>query len=134
MEECKMMLRRYMSLLGIGSAKVDLIIDKLKYKLNEEVTGYFQLYGGTIEQQIKRIECDLVRTNRKLENEIIIESITIHIPQQIEPWDKNKLPFSFQLPSDIQNTNNEVMYHFKTKLIFNEGVKSLDHDYIFIAK
>ena len=123
-----------MSLLGIGSAKVDLIIDKIKYKPNELVTGYFQIYGGTIEQQIKRIECDLVQTNRKLESETIIESITVQIPQQIEPWEQNKLPFSFQLPYEIQNTNNEVIYHFKTKLIFDEGVKSLDQDYIIISK
>lgn len=129
-----MLLRRYMSLIGIGSAKVDLITDKIKYKPNEVVTGYFQIYGGTIEQQIKQIECELVQTNRKLENETIIESVTIHIPQQIEPWEKNKLPFRFQLPNSIKNTNNEVVYHFKTKLIFDEGVKSMDHDYIIISK
>ncbi len=129
-----MLLRRYMSLLGIGSAKVDLIIDKIKYKPNEVVTGYFQIYGGTIEQQIKQIECELVQTNRKLENETIIETIAIHLPQQIEPLETSKLRFRFQLPNCIKNTNNEVVYHFKTKLIFDEGVKSLDHDYIIITK
>ena len=48
-----LILRKYMSMLGIGSAKIDLQLPKLQYTPGENVSGIFLIEGGTIEQQIK---------------------------------------------------------------------------------
>ena len=48
-----MILRKYMALIGIGSAKIDLILEKVSYKPGEQVKGYFMVKGGTIEQQLR---------------------------------------------------------------------------------
>ncbi|WP_147534774.1 sporulation protein [Bacillus marasmi] len=128
-----MMLRKYMSLMGIGSAQVDLIINKNIYRQAETVKGYFNVMGGTVEQKIKRIECDLIKMNPHTETQEIIDSITILSTQEIESGGQNRIEFQFTLPKSIDKTSQTVSYHFKTKLIFDEGVKSLDHDPIFIV-
>lgn len=128
-----MILRKYMSLMGIGSAQVDLIIDKNRYRRAEMVNGRIHIIGGTVEQQIKRIECDFVKTNPIMETEEIIDSVTILTKQQIDSGEKSHFEFHFQLSDDLEKTSQSSSYHFKTKLIFNEGVKSLDHDPIFIV-
>jgi sporulation-control protein len=133
MEGKIMMLRKYMSLLGIGSAKVDLIIDENVYRPGELVNGYFLLKGGTIEQKIKRIESDLVQINKLLDTEKVIGSTTILTSQQIDSEEQSKTPFTFLLPESLEDTTAEVSYRFKTRLIFNEGVKSLDQDHITIS-
>lgn len=128
-----MILRKYMSLMGIGSAQVDLIIDKNRYRRAEMVNGRIHIFGGTVEQEIKRIECDFVKTNPITETEEIMDSVTILTKQQIESGEKSHFEFHFQLSDDLEKTSQSSSYHFKTKLIFNEGVKSLDHDPIFIV-
>ena len=66
-----LILRKYMSMLGIGSAKIDLQLPKHEYTPGENVTGTFHIEGGTIEQQIRRIECDLVMTTSEETEEVI---------------------------------------------------------------
>ncbi|NMD69856.1 sporulation protein [Bacillus sp. DNRA2] len=127
-----MMLRKYMSLMGIGSAQVDLIINKNKYRRAEIVKGHINLIGGTVEQKMKRIECDLIKMNPITEVSEVVDSITILAAQQIESGELSKIEFQFTLPETIEKTSSSVSYHFKTKLIFDEGVKSLDHDPIFL--
>lgn len=128
-----MILRKYMSLMGIGSAQVDLVIDKNRYRQAEVVNGCFHVIGGTVEQQIKRIECDLVQNSLMEEKEVIIGSVTILTKQQIDSGEKSHFEFHFQLPDDLEKSSQAISYYFKTKLIFDEGIKSLDHDTIFIV-
>ena len=55
-----MLLRKYMSLLGVGSAQIDLILEKDILKPGDSVNGHFLIKGGTIDQQLKQIDCHLV--------------------------------------------------------------------------
>lgn len=130
-----MILRKYMALLGIGSTQIDLILDKVTYKLGEHVTGFFMVKGGTIEQKLRRIDCDFVRVDEGGSNarEQVIDSITIFTTKSIESGVISKIPFTFVLPISI-GTNCEYAYHFKSKLTFNQGVESLDYDDISIEK
>ncbi len=128
-----MILRKYMSMLGIGSAKIDLQLPKHEYTPGENVTGTFLIEGGTIEQQIKRIECDLVMTTPFSEKEEVIGTSTILSTKVIESEETNRMDFNFQLPEDIPCSAPERTFQFKTRLIFNEGVKSADLDQIIIT-
>lgn len=127
-----MILRRYMSLLGIGAAKIDLRLDKTHFQSGECVTGFFHIKGGTIEQQVKRIECDLVMRNELEDKEEVIETFTIYTSQMIESEAHNKLDFRLTLPLNLTQSSANVIYRFKTRMIFDEGVKSEDQDRIFI--
>lgn len=130
-----MILRKYMALLGIGSAKIDLILEKDTYAWGEQVKGVFVVKGGLIEQQLKRIECDLVMSdteNQKVD-EKVVDSITIYTTKYIESNAENHIPFIFRLPQSI-HSDSVVSYRFKSRLAFKEGVESLDHDVIKILQ
>lgn len=129
-----MLFRKYLSRLGIGSAEVDLILSKETYELGEELEGYFLIKGGTIEQNVQQIECDLVMTKYPNLVEEIIETKTILVPRPIHPGESVKLSFSFTIPVTIPITEKDITYRFKTKLVFVEGgVESRDVDAIQIT-
>jgi sporulation-control protein len=127
-----MLLRKYMTLLGIGSARVNLVLDKDYVKVGESVSGYFSINGGTIEQRIKRIECDLIKMDVAEETEEVVDSTTILSASLIESEDSKNIPFSFYIPSTLEPSSSETNYRFKTRMIFQEGVKSIDQDIIEI--
>lgn len=123
-----------MSLLGIGSAQIDLILSKETYRPDERINGYFLIKGGTIEQQLKRIDCDLVMINHSTGLEQIIDTTAILTSKLIYSEESNKLPFTFKLPASIPISTKEISYCFRTKLTFDEGVQSKDQDMIQIIQ
>ncbi|OES43490.1 sporulation protein [Domibacillus iocasae] len=128
-----MMLRKYMSLLGIGSAKIDLILPKETYRPGEQIQAYFFIQGGTVEQQITRIECDLVLENHAEETSKTIETRTILSTRTIAAEELNKVPFTFRLPEVVPVPGRDESYRFKTKLTFDQGTESIDQDWIKIV-
>lgn len=123
-----------MSLLGIGSAQINLIMQKKMYKLGDSVHGYFSIKGGSIEQQIKRIDCDLVVNDQTAHIEKVIDSTTILTSIRIQPEELYEVPFTFQLPVSGPVSTEEVSYHFKTGLTFDKGVGSRNQDIIQIIQ
>lgn len=128
-----MLLRKYMSLLGVGSAVIDLILPKDTYKRGEFITGYFYIKGGTIDQQLKRIECDLVMRDKSKKDEKVIDTATILSSKLISSEEANQVSFTFKLPESIPVTSETISYRFKTRLVFNEGIESRDQDIIKVV-
>ncbi|MCJ7843486.1 sporulation protein [Lederbergia sp. NSJ-179] len=129
-----MILRKYMSLLGIGSAQIDLILPKDTYKAGEYISGYYLIKGGTIEQQIKRIDCELIKIDQSKGIEKIMDTPTILTSKRIQSEECYKISFSFKIPTTITVSTEAIFYRFNTKLIFNEGVESKDQDIIRIIQ
>lgn len=127
-----MILRKYMSLIGIGSARIDLILPKETYSPGEAINGYFLIKGGTIEQLIKRIDCDLMMTDLEDDSEKVVDTFTVLTSKLIEAEECNQIFFTFKLPSSIPYSTTERSFRFKTRLTFNEGVESRDQDMIQI--
>ncbi|CAM4080522.1 sporulation protein [Lederbergia lenta] len=127
-----MLLRKYMSLLGIGSAQIDLALPKESYTAGEIIKGFFVIKGGTIDQKAKRIECDLVMTERSTGLEKIVATTTILSSKIIQSEKEYKISFTFKIPDTIQVSTEDISYHFKTRLSFNEGTASKDLDIIHI--
>jgi sporulation-control protein len=127
-----MILRKYMSLLGVGSATIDLILPKETYHPGEFIKGIFKIKGGTVDQQIRRVECDLLMMDLTNGNEKVIDTTTILTSKLIESEESNELSFTFKLPDHMPISSEERSYRFKTRLTFNEGVESKDQDIIRI--
>ncbi len=127
-----MLLRKYLSLLGVGSAKIDLILEKETYRPGDSVKGYFLITGGTIEQKIKQIDCDLVQTDKKQGIEKIIKTTSIQNSAIISSEESNKIPFVFQLPVTVSVSSKVISYRFTTRLTFYKGLESRDQDFIKI--
>ncbi|MFZ3589609.1 sporulation protein [Bacillus sp. DJP31] len=127
-----MLLRRYMSLIGIGSARVDLVLEKENVRPGDSMTGTFNINGGTIEQQIKRIECDLVKTSIKTGSEEVVDSMIILTAKLINSEETSNIPFTFFIPPTLEASCASLSYRFQTRMIFQEGVKSMDQDVIIV--
>lgn len=127
-----MLLRKYLSLLGVGSAKIDLILEKGMYRPGDTVRGHFLITGGTIEQHIKQIDCDLVLKDKKRGTEKVIQTITMKNSIKISSQELSEIPFTFQIPDSVLLSSDVISYHFKTTLIFRKGLESRDQDLIKI--
>lgn len=119
-----------MSLLGIGSARIDLILPKESYFPGETIHGYFLIKGGTIEQLIKKIDCDLVMTDDGKEQ--VINTVTVLTSKIIQSEESDQIVFTVKLPNSIPLTSENRSFRFKTRLTFHEGVESRDQDIIQI--
>lgn len=128
------MLRKYMSLIGIGSAKIDLILPKATYRAGEHIKGCFLIKGGIVDQKTKQIECDLIMIKESTGEEKIIDISTILTSIVIHAEEMHEISFSFGIPSSILTSTEEISYRFETKLSFNEGVESRDQDIIQIIQ
>jgi sporulation-control protein len=123
-----------MSILGIGSAQIDLILPKEEFLPGECINGYFLIRGGVIEQQLKRIDCDLVMADLSSRTEKVIETANILTSKQIESDEQNRIDFIFRLPKDLAASTEERSFYFNTRLVFDEGVISKDQDFITIKE
>ncbi|MFD6442813.1 sporulation protein [Peribacillus sp. NPDC060186] len=127
-----MILRKSLLLLGIGSAQIDLILPKNTYKSGELIKGYFLIKGGTQEQRIRRIECDLIMDTHSTGMENILKTITILTSSEIDSGESNEIPFNFRLPTLNNPYMQEVSYRLKTSLILDKGIIGKDDDWILI--
>ncbi|MGY3314518.1 sporulation-control protein [Peribacillus simplex] len=127
-----MILRKSLLLLGIGSAQIDLILPKNTYKSGELINGYFLIKGGTQEQRIRRIECDLIMDTHSMGMENTLKTSTILASSEIESGESNEIPFNFSLPILKEPYKRGVSYRLKTRLILDEGIIGKDDDWILI--
>ncbi|MBP3953210.1 sporulation protein [Bacillus suaedae] len=128
-----MILRKYTSLIGIGSAQIDLVLPKDTFKQGEEIKGHFLIKGGITEQQILQIDCDLIRIDHTTNEETIFHTITLPIEKSIDKDKEEKRAFSYILHPNIPVSTSKTSYGFRTKMTFNQGVVSTDIDYIRIV-
>lgn len=127
------MLKKCMSLLKLGQANVDLVLDSYELKPGEKVNGYFQLKGSWMKQIIKRLECDLIVHNKEDNTERMIESVTtIYMSKELSSDGSIEIPMSYQLPEDLLLTSPTVAYRLQTRLIC-DNMQRTDHDEIKIC-
>ncbi|TYR80928.1 sporulation protein [Priestia megaterium] len=122
-----------MAMLGVGLAQIDLILPKKTYKSGECIKGYFLIKGGIINQEIKRIECDMIMINHHTGKEKIIDSTNILTSRLIQAEQYDKVAFTFKLPNTLVISDEQLSYRFQTRLTFDEGVESKDLDIIKIV-
>ncbi|RJS58886.1 hypothetical protein CJ483_01435 [Bacillus sp. PK3_68] len=119
----------------IGSAHIHLVLDKREFAPGEKVTGYFSLEGGWFEQEIKRLECDLVVTDSKTQTEQLVEgAVTRLMSKSIVSKESDQIPFTFLLPAELDSSSDSRSYRFHTRVVFSNGAKSMEHDEIKILR
>ena len=82
------MFKRVLAKLGVGSATVNLVLDKDEYTLGDTVEGQILVEGGTVEQRINKIDVDLV-TERPGEGEGVLP----HRRQRLLPYSLSRRSF-----------------------------------------
>ncbi|KPB03697.1 sporulation protein [Bacillus sp. CHD6a] len=126
------MIKKVMSYLNLGSPHVDLVLNNMELNPGEKVTGAFHVEGGWVRQHIKRLECDLVKEFQGDTVETVDAVTTILMSKSMDANDKVEYPFCYQLPNALEPSTNHISYRFHTRLIFQDDVKSMDHDEIIV--
>jgi sporulation-control protein len=88
--------------------------------------------NGWNRQEIKRLECDLVKELQG--NKVVtVDSVTtILMSETMEAKAKTEYPFSYQLPEDLLPTSIGVTYRLNTRLVLDDDIKRNDHDEIVV--
>ncbi|SFJ94595.1 sporulation protein, partial [Thermoflavimicrobium dichotomicum] len=129
-----MVLKNFLAKLGHGGAKVDLILDKQEYVLDEQVSGELVIQGGTVEQHINKIDIELVMS-LYYKNHHYTQTVQVfpfHTPFNIQPSEKKVFPFSCKIPSNLLLSSHSVSYYFITHLDIAGAVDHTDRDYVKI--
>ncbi|GAE43850.1 hypothetical protein JCM21738_515 [Mesobacillus boroniphilus JCM 21738] len=113
-----------MSLLGVGSAQIDLILEKDVLVPGDSVNGKFLIKGGTVDQDLQLIECALVMVNLKTEAEKVLDTVSIDVQLRIQPDGDDMVPFSFLLPLDVPPSSKDISYHLKQSWSLNRALKA----------
>ncbi|MBB6282300.1 sporulation protein [Geobacillus subterraneus] len=129
-----MLLRKMMSRVGVGSAHVDLILNKSLWRQGEMIQGVVHIYGGTVEQMIKRLDVELVQ--KTIENGKERDAVVAVIPAAgafaIKPNEKKEIPFAYTIPDTLPLSRPGRSYRFITRLHIEDAVDTLDFDYVQI--
>lgn len=128
------MLKKLLSKLGVGAAKVDLVLHHPHVRLGEKLEGEFFIEGGTVEQHIRKLEVELqliVHADGKAYRRTAAV-IPVSSSFTIRPGERKALPFSYVLPLHLPITRPHVRYAFVTRLDIADGVDAFDQDVIDI--
>lgn len=122
--------------IGIGSVKVDTILEKEQLVVGEEIKGVVQITGGSLSQVIDGIHLTLsteftrevkgkkIHTRFDLHRERISKKITI------TAYEIKEIPFTFPVPMDTPITLGRKLVWLHTDLDIKNAVHPKDDDYI----
>lgn len=123
---------------GIGSAKVDTILEKDTYTQGETVKGIVHVQGGSVKQDIHDITLTIKSEYKSetSENEVYFEwVIDQHLMVKqftIEPNDYKEFPFSFELPFNTPVSLDKTRVWVETDLGIDKALDQEDKDLILV--
>jgi sporulation-control protein len=128
------MWKKLLSKLGVGAAKVDLVLHRPHVRLGEKLEGEFLIEGGAVEQQIRKLEVELQLTVQADEKAYrrTVAVIPVAPSFTVQPGERKVLPFSYVLPLHLPITRHNVRYTFVTRLDIADGADAFDQDAIHI--
>ncbi|GGF14797.1 hypothetical protein GCM10010954_11710 [Halobacillus andaensis] len=127
------MINRVLSILKIGTPRVDLVLDTQEIVPGEKLFGAFHLYGGWRTCKIRRLECDLVITNLNEKTQVVEPIKTVLMSQVMKPKERREISFHYCISSNEIPLRSEYRYHLKTRVVFENNVKTFDHDELTVA-
>jgi sporulation-control protein len=127
---------RMLASLGIGSAKVDTVLEKARFLPGEEVKGIVKIQGGSVDQDVDSIYIHLMTQyikesdDKKYTVNAPIRKFKVSDPIKVQANEIKEIPFSFVLPLETPTTVGRTPVWLKTGLDIEMAVDSSDHDNI----
>ncbi|WP_164491819.1 sporulation protein [Staphylospora marina] len=133
------MLKRFLASLGIGAAKIDLILDKHHIVMGEEVTGKIILKGGEVEQKVDGLNVHLRLSSKykKGDHTLPVNETVATVPVFresfiVSPGESKEFPFSFTCPKYLPVSSLNTRYYFQTELDIQQGLDAKDIDAVAV--
>lgn len=131
------LLKKILSSIGIGSARLDLVLPRERYCAGEEITGYLQVFGGIADQLINRVYVQLVAQSKYKKGEevknivkVLDEGVLTERFRIGAHEEKQEVPVKYVLPEDIPVTTNATRLYLVTGLDISSAVDPKDSDLI----
>ncbi|WP_459503036.1 sporulation protein [Bacillus sp. C1] len=130
------MFQKFLASVGIGSAKVDTVLEKEEYLIGEDIVGAVHITGGSVDQQIESIYLTLTASyirevdDKKVSATFDLERVRLTDPIMISPNEKVEIPFSFPMPIEAPITFGMKNVWIHTGLDIKRSVDPSDRDYI----
>jgi sporulation-control protein len=124
------MFRKFLSKLGIGSANINLVLHHSQVRLGETISGEFFIEGGTVEQDINKIDVELrlaLNQNGQVQTKTVA-TIPVASAFVIQAGERKVLPFTYELPKTLPVSRHGIHYTFVTRLDIAGGIDHLDED------
>lgn len=135
------MFKKLKASLGIGSAKVDTILDEMSIFQGSTLRGHVQIKGGDVDQQIDAITLKL-NTEMKVEadDSVSYQTFTIDQLKAVEPFviqpnEEKQVPFELKLHDETPITavsalKNQCHVWVETTLDIGFAIDPRDRDYV----
>lgn len=134
------------SSLGIGSAKVNLVLDSEKLKPCSEVTGIAHIQGGIDDQYIDNIYIKIITQHKQIYSDSahitsnipqrvnhVIQEISFPVNKTIMAGEKIEKPIEFVLDFETPMTISKSKVWIQTSLDIKNAVGSTDKHYVNVA-
>jgi sporulation-control protein len=131
------MFRKVLSSIGIGSARVDLVLSESRYAAGEMIAGELKVEGGKVDQKIDQVYIKLLlisrykkdgqmqQVSREFDHETITTGFEIAAGKKLQP-----IPVRYKLPEDIPISTSFTKYYLVTGLDVASAVDPTDSDLI----
>lgn len=127
-------LKKAMAGIGIGSARVDAILDNSKVRVGEEVTGFLRIKGGNVPQEIEYVYFYLMTKyekefdDKKITQNVLIQKETLPVSLTIKENEEKEIPFSFFLSNKAPISAGRYPIWINTGLDIKMAVDPQDND------
>lgn len=125
--------------LGVGAAKIDLILNSDYLTMNEQAEGKIVLTAGDTTQKIEGLFVDFKLNSRfsRGDQTVFVDEQVARIPISqdefmIEPGQVLEYPFSFHCPDLLPVSSVNTRYYFQTNLEIKAGIDARDRDFVVL--
>lgn len=124
------MLKKFMASLGVGSSKVNLVLDKEQYRIGESLKGRIIVEGGNVDQEIKTLDVDVVMKFiiKGKEFTKVVETVKVARDFHVKAKETREVPFEHYLPFHYPVSRGSVSYYLMTKMDIARAVDTGDTD------
>ncbi len=132
------MFKKILSSIGIGAAKVDLILDRNSAVMGESIQGKVVVTAGQVEQQIGKIDVQLrihssyTYDDQQRKVDQLIREVKITDGFTLKPGETKEYPVSFVIPEFIPVSSINSRYYFLTNLDIQAALDHKDRDFVHI--
>ncbi|HAP31574.1 MAG TPA: sporulation protein [Firmicutes bacterium] len=131
------MFRKVLSSIGIGSARVDLVLNKSRYAAGESISGELRVVGGILDQKVSQVYLKLMlasrfkkgdrvqQVSREFDHQVISTGFEIAAGGRVQP-----VSLSYTLPEAIPVSTFSTKYFLVTGLDIAAAVDPKDNDQI----
>lgn len=130
---------RMMASVGIGSAKVDTLLEKPNYYPGEEIRGVIRIQGGAVAQRIEGIDLSVMTyymkevNDTKMKQNVELSRVRVAPPIDMQPNEKREIGFAFQLAPNTPLSIGRTPVWIKTTADIRSAMDPTDNDYIEVV-